>query len=406
MAVPDHRASSIVRLTVERVVAGGDGLAREDAGRVVFVPGALPGEVVDVVLVGAKRDFARAQVVELIEPSPIRVEAPCQARARGCGGCDWQHVAIAGQLDLKVGIVREALRRTGRLPDAEVSVGGSVQPWGYRTSMRFAVDGEGRPGLRRGRSNDVVDVDECLVAHPALVAMVPSLRVPVAEEVSLRVSASNGARSAWWTPPDAVAHGLPADVMVGPQAFVVEQVAGRALRVSAESFFQSGPEAAELLIATVRKLAGPELDAAGTVVDAYGGVGLFAATCTPAETEMIVVEGSPSACADARHNLADRRAAVHETSVEQWNPCQADVVIADPSRQGLGGEAVARLALTGAATLVLVNCDPVSLARDAVLLHAAGYVHRRTVALDLFPHTHHVEAVTRFDLGDVALTAG
>jgi 23S rRNA (uracil1939-C5)-methyltransferase len=378
-------------------VAGGDGLAREEGGRVVFVPGSLPGEVVDVELVAAKRDFARSRLLTIIEPSPLRVEPPCAAVARGCGGCDWQHVSAAGQLDLKADIVREALRRTGHIADAHVEMGGAVPPWSYRTSMRFAVGGDGRLGLRRSRSNDLIALDDCLVADPRLTSMLATLRLPGADEVSLRVSAATGDRTAWWSPATAIASGLDADVATGAKATIVERVAGFALRVSAESFFQSGPAAAELLVATVRQMVGAELDAASTVVDAYGGVGLFAATCVSTDAHVVLVEGSASACADARHNLDGRRATIEETGVEQWRPVHADVVIADPSRHGLGAAAVERLVLADAPTLLLVSCDPVSLARDAALLRDAGYDHQQTVVLDLFPNTHHVEAVTRFN---------
>jgi 23S rRNA (uracil1939-C5)-methyltransferase len=385
------------RLTVERLVAGGDGLAREEGGRVVFVPGSLPGEVVDVELVAAKRDFARSRLLTIVEPSPLRVEPPCTAVARGCGGCDWQHVSAAGQLDIKADIVREALRRTGHVIDAHVEPGGAIPPWSYRTSMRFAVGGDGELGLRRARSNDLVELDDCLVADPRLTSMLATLRLPGADEVSLRISAATDDRTAWWSPATAIASGLDAGVATGAMATIVEKVAGFALRVSAESFFQSGPAAAELLVATVRHMVGAELDAASTVVDAYGGVGLFAATCVSPDTHVVVVEGSASACADAHHNLAGRRATIEETGVEQWRPVHADVVIADPSRHGLGAAAVERLVLADAPTLLLVSCDPVSLARDAALLRDAGYDHHHTVVLDLFPNTHHVEAVTRFE---------
>ena len=433
MASPPQRSTErspeTVRVAIERVVAGGDGLARHPDGRVVFVPAVLPGEVVDVTLVGAKRDFAHSRVVRLVEASRHRVTPPCPAHVRGCGGCDWQHVEPDHQLALKVEIVREAFSRTAHLPGADVIGGGSVGPWEYRTSMRFAVDSVGRPALRRSRSNEMVDLDHCLISHPLLDAMLADFRLVdvsptrsaprgrtgrsgprgrnadssgVVPEVSMRVSAATGQRTAWWSPATADATGLDPDVVTGDSAAVVEHVAGHSFRVSAPSFFQSGRAAAELLVSVVRELGGPELAAARTVVDAYGGVGLFAATCVAADAVVHVVEGSASACADARYNLADHDATVHESAVEQWTPtatagATVDVVIADPSRQGLGAAAAGQLALVGAPVLILVSCDPVALARDAVLLGAAGYVHRRSVVADLFPHTHHVEAVTRFE---------
>jgi 23S rRNA (uracil1939-C5)-methyltransferase len=394
------------RLEIERVVAGGDGLAREASGRVVFVPGALPGEVVDVEISGkAKKDFARARLIEVVDASPHRLGAPCAALARGCGGCDWQHVEPSAQLSLKVEIVREALRRTGRLADAEVVAGRSVSPLAYRTSMRLALDRDGRAGLRRERSNDAVPLDECLVAHDALSAMLAPLRIPGGDEVSLRVSASTGEATAWWTPESMRAHGLAEHVRTGSTAALTEAVVPTRLprvdlRVSAASFFQSGPDAAAVLVDAVESVGGERLATARTVVDAYGGVGLFATTVAPAATELVLVEGSPSACADAQvnvaANLAGRDASVVESAIEDWRPTRADAVVADPSRQGLGRDAAEVLAATGAPLLVLVSCDPVSLARDATLLRDLGYAHESTTVVDLFPHTHHVEAVTRF----------
>jgi 23S rRNA (uracil1939-C5)-methyltransferase len=386
------------RLVIERMVAGGDALAREESGRVVFVPGALPGEVVDIEVTTSKKDFARARLIEVVDASPHRRGAPCEALARGCGGCDWQHIDSAAQLELKVEVVREALRRTGRLPDAIVTVGPRVEPDAYRTSLRLAVDGDGRVGLRRERSNDTVPLDHCIVAHPQLAAMLAPLRLVGAEEVSLRVSAATGEATAWWNPPGVSVSGLDAAVRTGPSASVTEVVHDVPLRVSAESFFQSGPAAAAVLVDAVVAVGGEELAAARRVVDAYGGIGLFAATAVPSAAEVILVEGSASACADARANLADHDAGatVVEAPVEQWRAQRADVVIADPSRHGLGADAARAIAAADARVLVLVSCDPVSLARDAGLLRELGYEHRTTTVVDLFPHTHHVEAVTRF----------
>ena len=387
---------SLTRLRVERVVAGGDGLAREADGRVVFVPGGLPDEEVEVRLVSAKRDFARGELVQVLDPSPWRVRAPCPARARGCGGCDWQHVSAEGQMVMKADVVREALRRTGRMPDAHVEIGGSVPSWAYRTSMRFSLDSEGRPSLRRARTNDDIVIGDCPVAHPALSELLPTLQIEGGGEVSLRVSASTGERTAWWDPPELAAVGLDPQVATGADAHLVEHVHGVPFRVSASSFFQSGPQAAALLVDTVRAVGGDALASARRVLDAYGGVGLFACTVAGADADVVLVEGSASACADAVVNLGDRRATVMHSPMLDWTPEHVDVIVADPSRQGLGAEAVARLAATEADVVLLVSCDPVAMARDAALLAEVGYAHSTTVVLDLFPQTHHVEGVSRF----------
>jgi 23S rRNA (uracil1939-C5)-methyltransferase len=364
---------------------------------VAFVAGALPGETVEAVVVQAKRDFVKARTTDVVVASPHRVAPPCPALARGCGGCDWQHIEPAAQLEWKIEVVRDALRRTARLPDASVHAGGAVPAWGYRTSMRFALERSGRPALRRSRSSELVALDDCPVAHPALAEMLDELRIVGADEVSLRVSAATGEASAWWEPADRVAVGLPAFVGRGADATISEIVDGALLRVSAPSFFQSGPAAAALVVDAVRAAA-PESATAQHVIDAYGGVGLFAATVASTAAAVTLVEGSSSACADARHNLAGRHATIVESPVERWAPRRADVVIVDPARTGLGAEAADVVAACAAEVVVLVSCDPAALARDTSLLAQRGYRHAGTSVLDLFPQTHHVEAVTRFEI--------
>ncbi len=384
---------SIVEVRAEKMAAGGDAIARLADGRVAFVRGALPGELVAVEIVQSKKDFVRAEVTEVIEPSLSRVVPPCPAHAAGCGGCTWQHVDPAAQLALKVAVVSEALRRTGRLTDPVVEIGSAVPPWEYRTTLRLAT-GVDRLGLRARHSHDIVELDGCPVSHPRLQHLLTDIRVVGDGEVSLRVGAATGERSAWVVDGEVQLHGVPADVAVGPEAVVHEVVAGRTLQISAASFFQSGPAAAELLVAAVREACG-RFAGAGTFVDAYGGVGLFASAVDC--DRVIVVEGSAAACADAAVNLADRRADIVCAPIERWKPNRADLVIADPSRSGLGRQAAAVLCATRARRIVLVSCDPVSLARDAGLLRESGYEHVRSTVLDLFPQTHHVEVVTTFD---------
>ncbi|MDO8391210.1 MAG: TRAM domain-containing protein [Actinomycetota bacterium] len=383
--------TAVVR--VEKMAAGGDGIARLADGRVVFVEGGLAGESVQVSVHTSKKDFARATVVAVLEPSAHRVVPPCPEVARGCGGCGWQHATAEGQLAWKVDIVADALRRTAKLPDAVVRPGGGVGPWGYRTGMRLAVDRNGRVGLRAAGSHRVVALGECPVAAPALSALLADVRVHGADEVSLRVGVSSGEATA-------LAHGdrarierLPDHVAIGPAAVLHETVAGRSLQVSAASFFQSGPQAAELLVAVVREVCGDALSGmSGPLLDAYGGGGLFSAGL--GVPQAILVESSTSACADARVNVPS--AEVVESLFERWAPRPVDLVVADPARAGLGREAVDVVAATGADCVVLVSCDPVSLARDSALLAAHGFRHEGSTVLDLFPHTPHIEVVTRF----------
>jgi 23S rRNA (uracil1939-C5)-methyltransferase len=364
----------------------------------VFVRGAVPGEAVAVEITAAKKDWARADVVEVVEPSPDRVVPPCPSRRAGCGGCGWQHLTIEAQRSARVAIVSDALRRLGGVDAPVVEHGGGVEPTGYRTTVRVAAGPDGRPGFRAERSHDVVAAPDCLVAHRSLAELLPQLRLDPAVEATLRVSVATGELNARWDRGDGDVQGLPAGTATGRGAALHEVVAGRRLQVSIGSFFQSGTQAAELLAATVRRSA-PELGRAGVVVDAYAGVGMLAATVTEPTSTVIAIETSRSAVADARHNLADREADVVRTEVGAWRApgeLTVDVVLADPARSGLGRPGVTALARAGAPVLVLVSCDPASLGRDTKLLAGAGYAPERTVVIDTFPHTTHVEAVTRF----------
>jgi 23S rRNA (uracil1939-C5)-methyltransferase len=381
----------LVALRPTAMAAGGEAVAREASGRVVFVRGALPGEAVVARMVEERGRYARAVVDRVEEAAPGRVEPPCPYVAAGCGGCTWQHIVPAEQRALKRQIALDALARAGGVPGAVVADGPELPTEGFRTTVRLAVT-DGRAGYRRLRSHEAVPVDACLVAHPALAPLIADARFPGADEVVLRCSAATGERLVRVIPEDAApAVDLPADVVRDPDAWLTEEVAGRPLRVSARSFFQTRADGAAVLVAAVAKAAGDL--GPGTVVDAYAGVGLFSA-CLPVTGRVVAVERSASSCRDAAVNLAHRDATVVRADVARWRPEPAELVIADPPRSGLGAAATDRLVRTGAARIVLVSCDPASMGRDVALLSGHGYRHLHTTLVDLFPNTPHLEAVT------------
>ena len=398
-------------VTIERIVAGGDGMARLTDGRVIFVGGTITGERVRVELTTNKKDFARGRAVEVLDASAHRVAAPCKFVAAGCGGCSWQHIAVSEHMSTKVAIVHEALRRTAKISETDalalVKIGGSVSSHASRTTLRMAVLPNGKLGFRRGLSNELIETSPCLVAHDLLNEMIASARVKNATEVTLRCGASSGDRGVWLH--DEHGHGqiagLPGDVGVGIESLVHEVVSHVKLRVMMTSFFQSSLEAAELLVDAVRSAAGERALSGvdGRVIDAYGGVGLFAATLLSPDVPVTLVESSESSCRDAAVNLASHLSQTRNTdspsevirkNVEQWTPVTAGLVIADPARTGLGPLAVSRLVATNAPQIVLVSCDAVAGARDLRLLIDAGYELIQVTVLDLFPHTPHIETVS------------
>jgi len=388
----------------ERLVAGGDALGHLADGRVIFVPGALPGELVDVQITQAKKDFARGTVASIVEPSQHRVAPPCEHVARGCGGCSWQHLDVAQHMEAKVAIVREALRRNGKIETLEVVAGGFVPPTASRTTLRMAVTPDGRLGFRRGGSHDVIDTPTCLVAHSLLNGFIGDVRVTGATEATLRCAVATGEVGIWLHDedgedvPGATVTGLPSHAVVGRKAMLHEVVQGVSLQVSMASFFQASQVAAELLVSAVNDAAG---DAAlfgeyGPIIDAYGGVGLFTATLVDTDIPVVLVESNPSACSDARSNLHDHDVSIEQIAVEQWRVQDAGLVIADPARNGLGAMGVNAIVATEAKRVVLVSCDAVAGARDIRLLLDAGYACEGVTVLDLFPNTPHVEVVSSF----------
>jgi len=379
------------------MAAGGAAVAREPTGRVVLVDGALPGETVDAVLTEERSSYARARVTAILEASPDRVSPPCPHVARGCGGCGWQHVSLEAQRRYKTEVVSEALERIGGAAGTEVIPAPPASLAGYRTTLRLTSDGA-RPGYRRHRGHEVVPVDSCLVAHPLLAELLAAGGFGEATDVTLRCGARTGERLALLGPSSQGAS-LPGSVRVigedelaaGRRAWIFEEVSGKRLRLSAESFFQASPEGAEVLV----NLVGSALAGApdGPLVDAYGGVGLFGATVGGGRP-VTVLESSAPAAADARVNLP--AASVRRIDVARWRASKAAVVVADPPRAGLGAAAVAALVATRASHLALVSCDPASLGRDAALLQARGFGLEWSALVDMFPGTPHVEVVSRF----------
>jgi tRNA/tmRNA/rRNA uracil-C5-methylase (TrmA/RlmC/RlmD family) len=405
-------------VTVGAVAHGGHCVARHE-GRVVFVRHALPGERV-VVRVTEDRHpgFCRADAIEVLEPSPARVERPCPYSGPGrCGGCDWQHVDPAEQRRLKAAVVREQLVRLGGMDaDDPLLVHLAVEelpggPLRWRSRARFAVDRTGAPGLRRHRSHDVVVLDDCPITVEPAAAAVLSRRWPGAGAVDVAV---DGAGTVTTTRLDR--RGASTTTRVRrPGTDVPEEPAGRAERhaggrdweVEGTGFWQVHPAAADALVAAVEGLAA--VRPGETVLDLYAGVGLFGGALAPAVGEggrVVCVEADPAACAAADANLADLpQAEVWQGDVDADGLTELladlgttpDVVVLDPPRAGAGPRVSEVLARSGARVVVYVACDPAALGRDTAAMARAGMRLTALRAVDAFPMTQHVECVASFE---------
>ncbi|TDB72763.1 class I SAM-dependent RNA methyltransferase [Micromonospora sp. KC723] len=394
-----------VELTVDAVAPGGHCVARVD-GQVVFVRHALPGERVVVEVTELHKGFARAEAVEILEPSPDRVEAPCPyAKPGRCGGCDLQHVTPAAQLRWKTEVVREQLIRLGGLTGGQVdALGVTVAalpggPLGWRSRVRYAVDAAGRAGLLKHRSHEVVPIDRCLIAHPAiqeLPVLTPSgARWPDAEAVETVASTGGDVSVATVT-------GGTATPVSGPHR-VRERAAGREWVLPTPAFWQVHPAAADTLVGAVLELVDPR--PGENAWDLYGGAGLFAAALAGRVGDagrVTLVEAAGDGVAAARENLRDLPrvevvAARVETALARRRITgPVDLVVLDPPRSGAGAAVVGAVVGAGPRAVAYVACDPAAFARDVRAFAGAGWRLSALRGYDLFPMTQHVELVGLF----------
>jgi tRNA/tmRNA/rRNA uracil-C5-methylase (TrmA/RlmC/RlmD family) len=409
-------SDDLLELEVGALAGGGGCVARAPDGKVVFVRHSLPGERVRARITAATSSYLRADAVEILSPSPDRVDPPCPHAGPGrCGGCDFQHVEMGAQRRLKAARVQELLRSIARV-EREIEVEGVTgaegggDGLGWRTRVRLAVDRDGAAGFRRHRSHKVERVEECPVTTAAVAATgALAAKWPGATEVEVITGA---------TPDEAVVsvtpgrHGTPrlpsvhgglvvrGKVRRDPGA-VHRVVRGQTYRVSSGVFWQAHVGAADALLTAVLDVIG-ECEGAAAV-DLYAGAGLFTIALAHAvgpDGSVVAVERDRRACADARHN-ADGLAhlMVEETEVTPALVAtglgRPSVVVLDPAREGAGIDVMHALT-THASTLrrlVYVSCDAATFARDVRVLLDEDWRLTSLRAFDIFPMTEHVELV-------------
>jgi tRNA/tmRNA/rRNA uracil-C5-methylase (TrmA/RlmC/RlmD family) len=376
---------------------GGHFIARHE-GQVLFIRHGIPGERVLVEVTSVVSKVTRADVVEVLEASPHRVQAPCSfARPGGCGGCDFQHIEISHQRELKAAIITEQFERLGKMNLAELGLTcevRAVEPENdlhWRTRMDFAISDFGKIGFYKNRSKEVQEIDDCLIAVEQMdVAGLAArtwngdARVEVATSSSGQTNVSRGGRS-----------------LSGPTQ-LHEVVEGMTYTISPVTFWQAHKNAPVTLVDHVMELL--DVRPGDTVCDLYGGAGLFSgalAQAVGAKGRVHLIESDRRALSDAAHIFkAYANVQIHSGMVEQQLPKieKADLVLLDPPRTGAGEVVVLSLLKLRPTTIVYVSCDPASLARDAKWITEGGYTMDSIVAFDLFPMTQHIETVVRFNL--------
>jgi 23S rRNA (uracil1939-C5)-methyltransferase len=388
-------------LRIEKLVYGGEGLSRVD-GEVVFTPFVLPGETVEVTRAGARNKVQRANLVRVETPSPYRVPAPCP-QYRVCGGCQYQHAAYEAQLRFKREILVETLRRVGRIEFDDTRIETIAgEPYGYRNRVQFHIE-KGRIGYRMMQSNKLAAAEVCPIASPRLNQILTTLNRLVrdrawpefvsslevfTDETDVQWNVMETGRPVakrffdWLAQEVHGSVGGPLDYTVGGDRF----------RVSGGAFFQVN----RFLLP---RLADAALDGVTgeSAWDLYSGVGLFSLPMARAFRQVLAVESGRSALADLAFNAerASLRVMRSEQQVEQFlmEATEApDFVLADPPRAGLGSKATARLSELRPKRLVIVACDPSTLARDLAALREA-FELQKLALVDLFPQTYHIEAI-------------
>ena len=433
----------VVELLIDKLVQGGDGLATLD-GMKVFVPFSAPQERVRARIVTRKRDYAVAEIEEVLEPSPLRIAAPCPYFGM-CGGCQLQHINYQGQLVVKKLYVNEALQRIGQVFVPVRNVTTEAEPWHYRNKTQYPVGSTGNGmaiGFFKRGTHDLLDVPACLL-HPVefdrLREAIRDILVAAGEtgyneakhegnvrHIVLRQGTRDGGLLAivvTRTPEfdrraaDLIAEqpGLTGVVhsvvpartnrIMGQQTTVLagsghlnQSVLGKTFQVSASSFFQVNIQQAEELIRKILKHVAPKGDE--LVLDLYSGVGMISLLLAPFVQRVIAIEADATAVEDAKANaLAQCVRNVEffcgDVAREIGRVASTDVVVLDPPRKGCPAETLRQIAALRPKRIVYVSCNPATLARDLATLEQSGYTTHEIEPVDMFPQTFHVEVIAR-----------
>jgi 23S rRNA (uracil1939-C5)-methyltransferase len=398
----------MVELHPHDIAHGGEAVARKD-GKAHFIAGAMPGEIVEAVIIEDRGSWARAALVEVIESSPLRREPPCEY-AEVCGGCQWQFTDGDTQRGWKRDIVFGQLQHLGRLSDPVVRDTVTVGPdLGYRNRMDFHVV-DGRPGLYRPRSHDIVHLAHCPLLVPSLQDVYERLGdLHGVEQLTLRAGTRTGLQLAiieGEIPQDVEDWGVPvaqrSNTSIRPvigNPLLTEVVGDVVFEIPVNSFFQSNTPGADMLVDLVSDAL--DVQSHETLLDGFCGVGLFGATVGQDAARVIGIDSSREAIVAARRNLRtvdiDHNLLIGsftkdiESFDEYW-----DVAVVDPPRKGLAERGVEAVISALPRAVAYVSCDPASLARDTRIFGNLGYEFIEATPVDLFPQTFHVETVALF----------
>lgn len=399
-------------MELTKVANGGDMMGRHD-GRVVFVPYTIPGEVIQAIFTEENKGYARAAAIQWQTTSPARAEPPCPHYGPGlCGGCQWQHIDYAHQLELKRAVVLDQLKRIGKLENPVVhATVPSPKPWHYRSHLTFTLTEGGEFAFWNDDNTTLEPIDVCLLMDESLIDLYHevNLSAPNIDRVRFQVgTAADDLMIVLYANSDEapeLALDIPVSVnlllpdneplnLVG-KSHVNYEVRGREFRVTAGGFFQTNSDVAELLVDGVMERL--NLQGNETILDLYAGVGLFTSFIAEAADHVVSVESYPPAVTDADVNMDDLdNVDLVEGSVEQVLPDLIgpfDAIVLDPPRSGVAPEVIDELARLEPPLIVYVSCDVATLARDIKRLQKKGFTIVDVQPFDMFPQTYHIENI-------------
>jgi len=368
----------------------GDATGIGPDGKPVYVTYGIPGERVRARVYRYGRLYTGAELVEVLRPSPHRVEPPCPLFGT-CNGCQLQHVAPAEQLRIKRDMVIGELGRSGGFVDPPVApVIGMEEPWHYRNHARFTVR-RGRLGFVRRHRKQFFEVARCMLMEPRINDLLARLQGRLSETTQCNIRVGAGDDDVVLQPK------LEHVEIASGQAALREHMGGHSFRVSAAAFFQVNRAQAERMAELVCEEVG---SGDKVVVDAYAGVGTFAVLLARHAARVVAIEESGPAVRDAKVNIEgltniELRLGKTEVVLAEMADTGAcvDAVVLDPPRSGCHAAALAAVLRLAPRTVVYVSCDPASLARDLRVLVDGGYTLARVQPLDMFPQTVHVECI-------------
>ena len=350
-----------MKLKIEKLVYGGAGVGEID-GKIIFVPFSAPGDILDIEIVSDHANYAEGAIAKILEPSGCRTEPPCPVFGK-CGGCQWQHISYDGQLEWKRKILVETLQRIGKV-DFDVSPTlASPKQWNYRNRIQLHVDSKGRAGFYRPKSKEVVEFDRCLIADEKINAQLNSMR----DSLKFRTK------------------GISLRLEEGPSFLQINSEQNERLKSTVLNWLQEIPH--------------------DSVLELYAGGGNFTFAIAKIAKKVAASDVDIKAVRHAKGIMEKEKIENVEFFCEPADKTAkrfdraCDAVLIDPPRKGCADslDAIAGLAPK---SIIYISCDPPTLARDIKNFYGHGYKLSKSIPVDMFPQTYHIESVNLLTLSE------